>query len=153
MSFAVKHIAAAAVLFSFTLSGAVSGDALAQSDLSSRIGKLEQDIQRLQKQSGAKPGAAGDTPSLEGGSEMLQRLLALERIVEQLTGQIEETRFNAERTAKQTKVLEDDVSLRLARIEQSLGMNGAPAPAQQGQLVSSARGSVRSHGRSGTRHC
>ena len=127
MPSAFRTIAVAAAL-TFALSGGV---AHAQSDLSNRLSKLEQDVQRLQKQGGGKPAGA---PDGEGNAELVQRILALESIVEQLTGQIEETRFNAERTAKQTKVLEDDVSLRLARIEQSLGMNGAP-PAQQGQLV------------------
>ena len=120
---------AVAIALTFALSGGV---AQAQSDLSNRLSKLEQDVQRLQKQGGGKPGAAGDV-NPEGNAELVQRILALESIVEQLTGQIEETRFNAERTAKQTKVLEDDVSLRLARIEQSLGMNGAPPAGQQGQ--------------------
>jgi tol-pal system protein YbgF len=139
----LKTLAVAAAL-SLTMLG---GFAQAQSDVSNRISKLEQDVQRLQRSGGKPPPAGTDPTNSEGMADMLQRILALERIVEQLTGQIEETRFNAERTAKQTQVLQDDVSLRLARIEQSLGMTGAPAaaappaaapsssPGPQGQLV------------------
>ncbi|MBY0509130.1 MAG: hypothetical protein K2P94_03160, partial [Rhodospirillaceae bacterium] len=126
----LKSFAAAAVL-----SLAMSAPAQAQSDVSSRINKLEQDVQRLQRGSGGKGAPIADAPNAEGMADLLQRVLALENIVQQLTGQIEETRFNADRTAKQTQILQDDVSLRLARIEQSLGMNGAPPPGQQGQLV------------------
>lgn len=107
----------------------------AQSDLSNRVGKLEQDVQRLQKQGGKGGGAAVDTSVVETSSEMTQRVLALEHLVEQLTGELQETRYNAGRTAKELQVLQDDVGLRLARIEQALGMAGAPPPDQQGQAA------------------
>lgn len=129
----LKSLAVAAAL-SLAMIGTV---AQAQSDVSNRINKLEQDVQRLQRGAGGKGAPIADAPN-EGMADLLQRVLALENIVQQLTGQIEETRFSADRTAKQTQILQDDVSLRLARIEQSLGMSGAPPatpPGPQGQLV------------------
>lgn len=116
-----------------------SGAALAQDrDMAGRIGKLEQDIARLQRQvPGGRPNtaeaAAADAQAAQQDTDITVRILALERTVELLTGQIEETKFTAERTAKQVQVMQDDLSLRLARIEQSLGV--LPAPAQQSQFV------------------
>ena len=130
----------AAGVVAVTLFGGV---AQAQSDreVVNRLSKLEQDLQRLQKQlpparstTAATPGAVPDAAA-DGSSDLTVRMLALEHIVEQLTGQIEESRFTASRTARQVQVLQDDLSLRLARIEQSLGLTGAmPAPAQQSQV-------------------
>ncbi len=65
-------------------------------------------------------------------AELTQRIFALEHMVEQLTGQLEESKFTADRTAKQVQVLQDDLSLRLARMEQSLGMTGMPPAAAPG---------------------
>ena len=114
-----------------------AGAAQAQDrDLSARMGKLEQDLTRLQRQvPGGRPNtaeaAAADAAAAQQDTDLTVRILALERTVEQLTGQIEETRFTAERTAKQVQVLQDDLSLRLARIEQSLGASGVPLSALQ----------------------
>jgi len=107
----------------------VGGTAHAQSnrEIADRLGRIEQDLQRLQKQLPAKPGDPAGVAAAEGGSDVTVRILAIERIIEQLTGQIEETRFTSERTARQVQVLQDDLSLRLARIEQSLGLGGMPA--------------------------
>ena len=127
MHTAFRLIAIAALSF-VVLSG---GPAHAQNnrEIADRLGRIEQDLQRLQKQLPAKP---GDPATPEGGSDITVRILAIERIIEQLTGQIEETRFTSQRTAQQVQVLQDDLSLRLARIEQSLGLGGMPAqtPAQ-----------------------
>ena len=116
-----------------------SGAALAQDrDLAGRIGKIEQDLARLQRQvPGGRPNtaeaAAADAQAAQQDTDITVRILALERTVELLTGQIEETKFISERTAKQALVMQDDLSLRLARIEQSLVVT--PAPAQQSQFV------------------
>ncbi len=95
-------------------------------DVAARLAQVEEQLARMRTE------AERGTPAPENGSDILQRLLALERTVQQLTGQIEETRFTAERTAKQVSVMQDDLSLRLARIEQSLGVTGAPVPDQLG---------------------
>ncbi len=117
----------------------VGGAAEAQSDrdTANRLGKLEQEIQRLQRQlprGAAVPADAAPAPAEESKGELTVRILALERTIEQLTGQIEETRFQSSRSAQQLQVLQDDISLRLARIEQSLGLSGSPV-AQQGPTV------------------
>jgi len=109
----------------------LSGTASAQSarELNSRLERVEQDLQRL----------LGGQPPMPDSSDITVRLMALERMVQQLTGQVEEARFNSERTARQVQILQDDLSLRLATIEQGLGVvPGAQGAAQQqGQLVPS----------------
>lgn len=130
----------AAVLLLLPLEGAA--EAQSDRDTANRLVKLEQELQRLQRQipRGANaPADAATEPERDNNSEMTVRILALERVVEQLTGQIEETRFQSERSARQLQVLQDDISLRLARIEQSLGLSGATAQ-QQSQLVAPSAG-------------
>ena len=83
-----------------------------------RLTKLEQQMQSFQ--TGPKPA------DIEG------RLLAMERAIELLTGQVEEARFRSERTAEQLRVLTEDLNLRIATLEQSIGAQPgaalAPAP-------------------------
>jgi tol-pal system protein YbgF len=64
----------------------------------------------------------------EGLSEVQVRTLRLEQMVEQLTGQIEELRFQNNQMSRQLQQIQDDLSLRVARIEQT--MNGGVAPAE-----------------------
>jgi len=132
---AMKHLAVAGLSLSI-LTGTLAGTAQAQSarELNGRIERLEQELQRLQT----------DAAPMPDSSDITVRLMALERMVEQLTGQVEEARYNSERTARQVQVLQDDLSLRLATIEQSLGVvpgaagpGGQVAPQQQGQFGSS----------------
>ncbi len=126
---------AAAVLLLLCLGGAA--EAQSDRDAANRLGKLEQEVQRLQRQlpGGANaPADAPTEPEQANQSEMTVRILAIERVVEQLTGQIEETRFQSVRSARQLQVLQDDIGLRLARIEQSLGLSGMTAQ-EQSQLV------------------
>lgn len=93
------------------------GAAQAQST-GDRLAKLEQQMQALQ--AGPKP------TDVEG------RLLAMERAIELLTGQVEEARFRSERNAEQLRVLTEDLNLRIATLEQSIGAQPgaviAPAP-------------------------
>jgi tol-pal system protein YbgF len=111
--------------------GLFAGSAAHAQSEKDRIARLEQQIQALQKQLGKiAPGAvAAETSFQDNASDITVRLLALERSVEQLTGQVEEARFNGQRSARQLETLQDDVSLRLARIEQSLGLSGVPGAA------------------------
>jgi len=128
---------------------AVPAQAQAQDrDVAARIGKLEQDIVRLQRAlPGGRPSAAeaaaADAVTSQQETDMTVRLSALEGTVAQLTGQIEETKFTAERTARQVQVMQDDLSLRLARIEASLGASGVALPAlpPPGAAPSAAAGS------------
>jgi len=137
----VWHLSALLAVALIAAQPATAQDQNETRELTNRISKLEQDIRNLQRQ---VPGSRA--PSAPAGSEasnaqvietdITVRVLSLERIIEQLTGQVEETRFTTERMSRQLKVLTDDVSLRLAAIEQSLGLTGAvPAPQQQGLAV------------------
>ena len=103
-------------------------------DMAARLGKVEQDLLRLQRAlPGGRPSAAdaaaADAVASQQDTDITVRILALERMAAQLNGQVEETKFTAERTAKQVQILQDDLSLRLARIEASLGASGVALPA------------------------
>jgi tol-pal system protein YbgF len=66
--------------------------------------------------------------SAESVSELQVRALRLEQLVEQLTGQVEELRFQNAQMARQLQQIQDDLTLRVARIEQT--MNGGVPPAE-----------------------
>ena len=130
----------AAAIAACLLSGAAPGTAWAQSDkdLANRLTKIEQDLQRLQKQLPPAKGAPGSVTGAaatgdDSNSDLTVRILAMEHVVEQLTGQVEEAKFTSDRTARQLQVLQDDLSLRVAKIEQSLGLTGG-VPAAQNQV-------------------
>ena len=122
MAFQTFSRALAVAVVSLTVA---SGAVHAQSNVGDRLSRLEQQVQRLQGPAGA-PGAAVSPTDVEG------RLLAMERAIELLTGQVEEARFRAERTAEQLNVLNEDINLRVATLEQSIGAApgavAAPAP-------------------------
>ncbi len=112
-------------------------------DMAARLGKVEQDLVRLQRaMPGGRPNAAeaaaADAQASQEDTDITVRLSALEGTVAQLTGQVEETKFIAERTAKQVQVMQDDLSLRLARIEASLGASGVALPALPQQSAAPA---------------
>jgi tol-pal system protein YbgF len=107
-----------------------SAPAVGQSarELDERVRRLEQAVQALGK--GQRPG----TPEAPGAelpeaADLTVRILKLEQLVEQLTGQIEETRFRAGQTAGQLEQLSNDVNYRLAVLEQAAGVAGAVAGA------------------------
>jgi tol-pal system protein YbgF len=68
-----------------------------------------------------------NTSTNEVLSDLQVRVLKLEEMVQQLTGQVEEERFKNEQMAKQLQQLQDDLSLRVAALEQASG--GHPLPA------------------------
>lgn len=127
-------IAATAVALVLTVSSAAFAQSAA--DLNARLNRLEQDMARLR---GQVPGAAavtglGPAPSAAEDTDLSNRILALERAIEQLTGIVEENRFKTDRMSGQLQVLTDDLSLRMATVEQSLGItpaSPAPRPAAQ----------------------
>ena len=119
---AAKHLSRglAAVSLAWALTAA-SGAVYAQSNVGDRLSRLEQQVQKLQGTPGA-PGAALSPTDVEG------RLLSLERSIEQLTGEVEEAKFRSERNAEQLRVLTEDINLRVATLEQSIGAAPGTAP-------------------------
>ncbi len=85
---------------------AAGSSAFAQSnrDLAARLDRIEQSLTQMQSQA----------PN-EGSLQV--RVLKLEALIEQLTGQVEEANFRASQLQKQLKTLEDDLQLRVARLE------------------------------------
>ncbi len=94
-------------------------------DLANRIESLEQELRDLQN--GPVGTAEGMRP--DGAASVQVRVLKLEQLVEQLTGQLEETRYRVGQMSTQLRQLSDDMSLRLATLEQALGVSGAVAMA------------------------
>ncbi|MCA0201779.1 MAG: tol-pal system protein YbgF [Proteobacteria bacterium] len=99
---------------------AVTVPAFAQSarDLAPRIDKIEQSLAQMQAQA----------PN-EGNLQV--RVLKLEALIEQLTGQVEEANFRIGQLQKQLKTMEDDLQLRVARLEAG-GASAADAVAIPG---------------------
>ena len=64
--------------------------------------------------------------SAEVVSGIETRTQHLEQVIEQLTGQVEELRYQNQQLTTQIESLQDDISLRVARLEQG-GAAGAPA--------------------------
>ena len=98
----------------------VSSSAFAQSaaDLNARLNRLEQDVAKLRTQTpGAPTSPLGPAPNAAEETDVANRILALERAVEQLTGIVEENRFKTDRMSGQLQVLTDDLSLRMATVE------------------------------------
>lgn len=117
-------IAVCALIASLFLSGGLH-PAVAQStrELAGRISQVEQELENLR---GAAGQAAVDmTP--DAAASVQVRVLKLEQLLEQLTGQVEEARFRVGQMSTQLRQLSDDVNYRLAVIEQALGISGAVA--------------------------
>ncbi|TAL02883.1 MAG: tol-pal system protein YbgF [Rhodospirillaceae bacterium] len=70
---------------------------------------------------------SGNAPISETVSDLQVRVLSLEQTVAQLTGQIEELRFKNAQMAKQLQQVQDDLSLRVAALEQASGRPPAVA--------------------------
>ncbi len=90
-------------------------------EIAARLTTIEQSLAQMQAQ----------TPN-EGNIQV--RLLRLESLIEQLTGQVEEANFRVNQLTNQVKTLQDDLQLRVATLEaQAAGVavpaDGAPAAA------------------------
>ncbi|MDX2145324.1 MAG: tol-pal system protein YbgF [Rhodospirillaceae bacterium] len=68
--------------------------------------------------------------AMEEAANLQVRVLKLEQLVEQLTGQLEEARFRNRQLTTQLESLSNDLNYRLAVVEQSMG-GKVPLPAQQ----------------------
>jgi len=129
----IEAFALRRIIFTAVMSALVwqSLPAYAQSarDLDDRIRKLEQKIQTLASNRGvtsqALPGAGN-----EEAANVQARVIKLEQLVEQLTGQIEEARFKTGQMSTQLEQLSNDVNYRLAVLEQSLGTQSGAVPNQ-----------------------
>jgi tol-pal system protein YbgF len=122
--FVIAAVAAAVALL------ALPAAAQSARELDERIRRLEQQLQVL----AASRGIAGQTlpaPGSEAAADLQARVIKLEQLVEQLTGQIEEARYKTGQMATQIDTLSNDVNYRLAVLEQSLGTQPGTAPASQ----------------------
>ena len=117
------------------IAGLALSPAQAQSE-DQRLDRIERDLQVLQRQiyrqdlgetgPGAAVGGAGaNTNQL---ASLQAKSLQLESLIQQLTGQVEELQFQVRQLREQLALVSDDSNVRLARIEQSLGL--APLPAR-----------------------
>lgn len=104
--------------------------------MSERLNQLERRLQSLQSapasivQSRTTPENAGTSNQAiptDVASRLQVRVLQLERLLETLTGQIEETRFEVSRMRSELQQMSNDVSYRLAVLEQVAGISSAVA--------------------------
>jgi tol-pal system protein YbgF len=109
---------------------AVPVQAQSARELDDRIRRLEQQIQTLANQRGISTQNLGATGTDQAAS-IQARVIKLEQLVEQLTGQIEETRFKMGQMSSQLEALSNDANYRLLVLEQSLGTQGGAAAAAQ----------------------
>jgi len=113
--------------------------------MSERLNQLERQLQSLQSapapivRTPTTPENAGATAQAiptDVASRLQVRVLQLERLVETLTGQIEETRFEVSRMRSVLQQMSNDVSYRLAVLEQAAGISSAvSAPARSPMLT------------------
>ncbi len=105
--------------------------------LNERLNRVESQLRGLQGQGPAVPLQMPSTPEEAGmevqtlptdvASRLQVRLLQLERLVETLTGQLEETRFEVSQMRAQLQQFSNDISYRLAVLEQAAGVSSAVA--------------------------
>lgn len=119
--------------------------------MAERLNQLERQLQSLQAgpapivRSPATPKNTGTSTQAiptDVASRLQVRVLQLERLVETLTGQIEETRFEVSRMRSELEQMSNDVSYRLAVLEQAAGVSsavaapaGSPSSAQRPPVV------------------
>lgn len=120
-----------------------SGSSEAQTPLdlrvmNERLNQIEQQLQAVQGQSasGASPQMPA-TPAQTGtmnqpmptdvAGRLQVRVQQLERLVEVLTGQVEEARFEVSRLRAEVQQMSNDVAYRLAVLEQAAGVSSAVA--------------------------
>jgi tol-pal system protein YbgF len=94
-------------------------------ELDDRIRRLEQQLQSMGR------GVASQNlpaPGSEEAASLQARVIKLEQLVEQLTGQIEEARYKTGQMSTQLEQLSNDMNYRLAVLEQSLGTQPGAGP-------------------------
>jgi tol-pal system protein YbgF len=109
------------------LAGCVAAVAPAQAqsarDLEERIRRLEQQVMR---------GGGGGVPGvpMDGTADLQARVIKLEQLVSDLTGQLEEARFKNGQLTTQIEQLSNDMNYRVAAMEQAVGGGQGVAPGQ-----------------------
>lgn len=131
------HLAAFGALFVATATGLQAQAPLDIRVLNERIDTLERRLQAVQSGTGqiqmpvspAEAGIDAGDGSLPAdvASRLQVRVLQLERLVESLTGQVERSQFETAQMRSDLRQLSNDVSNRLAVLEQAVGVSAAVA--------------------------
>lgn len=95
-------------------------------DLEDRVRRLEQQLQGAGRISAQPLPGAG----LEEAASLQARVIRLEQMVEQLTGQLEEARYKNGQLTTQLEQLSNDMNYRIAVIEQTMGGGQAASGGQ-----------------------
>lgn len=133
-------------LFGVALLCAVSASVQAQTPLdlrvmNERLNQIEQQLQAVQGQATQMPATPAQTGMTEQAmptdvaGRMQVRVQQLERLVEVLTGQVEEARFEVSRLRAEVQQMSNDVAYRLAVLEQAAGVSSAVASPGGGQFA------------------
>jgi tol-pal system protein YbgF len=146
LSFSSPSCLKAVVLFGSLWTTAVQAQSpLDVRVLSERVEQLERQLSALQGQgrtsvqmpvSPEQTGTDAQDLPTDVASRLQVRVLQLERLVETLTGQVEEARFELSRLRSETQRLSNDVSYRLAVLEQAAGISSAVAAVPDGAVAS-----------------
>ncbi len=145
LNFASSSRLLAVVLFVSVLATATQAQSpLDVRVLSERVEQLERQLSALQRQGGnsvqmplspQQTGTDVQEMSTDTSSRLQVRVLQLERLVETLTGQVEEARFEISRLRSEVQRLSSDVSYRLAVLEQAAGISSAVAAPPVGAVA------------------
>ncbi|NKB46116.1 MAG: tol-pal system protein YbgF [Alphaproteobacteria bacterium] len=139
----VGQVACALALFIAPV--AVAQTPLDMRVMNERLGQLERQLQGLQGSVGgniqtpsipANTGTVDQAMPADVASRIQIRVQQLERLVETLTGQVEETRFEVSRMRAELQQMSNDVSYRLAVLEQAVGVSAAVAAPSANQFGS-----------------
>lgn len=97
-----------------------------QTDLANRLGRLESDIQTLQRQISRGGGGAGGAVASPQAADFEIRLSQLERTVQEMVGKYEEAVFGVSQVRERLEKLSSDLDFRLSQIESKGAAEGAP---------------------------
>lgn len=101
--------------------------------MNERLNQIEQQLQAVQNQAPQMPSTPAQTGTMDQSlptdvaGRLQVRVQQLERLVEVLTGQVEEARFEVSRLRAEVQQMSNDVAYRLAVLEQATGVSSAVA--------------------------
>jgi tol-pal system protein YbgF len=145
----LRGVAAALAAAGLVLTLAAPASAQSESDmraLTQKVDRLQRELNTLQRQvysgegggqsqSGTQAGSgggAGGGLSQPVATRLNSRLNALEQQMQQLTGMLEETRYQVRQLNQRMDTLSQDVDYRLSQLEQGAATGGADATGQGG---------------------